>query len=401
MRMLPAGMHQTVRCSGRLLLVAFATAFAGPATHGGQNPSSQQIALSSPRDYQVFQRQNREAGRILICGRAALPADQAEVRVTGRSLNGPLPGVWVQMKLTKASGEFHGSVTEPAGGFYRVDIQLLRHHESVGAATVAHVGVGEVFVVSGQSNATNYGEVRQTSQTRMVVAFDGTSWRIADDPQPGVQDHSSKGSFIPQFGDALYRRYGVPIGIAAVGHGSTSVRQWLPAGDRIYVMPTMTKFVTRNGRGELVSDGILFDGMMLRIHQLGRHGFRALLWHQGESDADQPSGHQISPELYRKMMIRLIRAARRSAGWRFPWFVAEATYHSQQDPSSPSIEAAQRSLWHKGTALEGPNTDTLGSAYRQNRGKGVHFSDIGLRAHGALWAEAVEHWLDSILQSSR
>lgn len=322
------------------------------------------------------------------------------MRLIGPSLNGPLPGVWARVKLKKASGEFCGSVVEPAGGFYRVDIQFLRHNQAVGAATVAHVGLGEVFVVSGQSNATNYGEVRQTTET-MVVAFDGTSWRIADDAQPGVQDRSSKGSFIPAFGDALYRRYHVPIGIAAVGHGSTSVRQWLPAGDPIDVMPTMTKFVTHNSRDELVSDGTLFNGMMLRIHQLGKHGFRALLWHQGESDANQPTGHQISPEQYRKMIIQLIRAARKRAGWKFPWFVAEATYHTPQDPSSPPIEEAQRSLWHKGVALEGPNTGTLGSAYRQNHGQGVHFSDAGLRAHGALWADAVEHWLDPILASSR
>jgi hypothetical protein len=43
--------------------------------------------------------------------------------------------------------------------------------------------------------------------------------RIADDPQPGVQDTSSRGSFIPAFGDALYAKYHVPVGIADVGHG--------------------------------------------------------------------------------------------------------------------------------------------------------------------------------------
>ena len=45
-------------------------------------------------------------------------------------------------------------------------------------------------------------------------------------PQPGVQDNSRKGSFIPSFGDALYRRYHVTIGIPSVGHGSTSGLSW-------------------------------------------------------------------------------------------------------------------------------------------------------------------------------
>lgn len=353
------------------------------------------ITLTSPLDYQVFQRQTWQTGRVEIRGETRLTADKAEARVTGTSLAAPLPDNWVRLRYSKSSGEFHASLREPAGGFYQVEIRILRHGRQLAAAIVPHVGVGEVFVVSGQSNATNYGEVRQKVETGMVVAFDGTSWRIADDPQPGVQDHSSKGSFIPAFGDALYRRYRVPIGIASVGHGSTSVRQWLPNGYPVDVMPTMTKFVTRNAHGELISDGTLFNGMMQRIHQLGKHGFRALLWHQGESDANQPAGHQIPAATYRNMMVELIRASRRSAGWNFPWFVAEASYHTPQDPSSPSIEEAQRSLWVSGLALQGPDTDTLGSEYRQNHGKGVHFNSAGLKAHGQLWAEAVETWLDS------
>jgi hypothetical protein len=236
--------------------------------------------------------------------------------------------------------------------------------------------------------------VRQVTETRMVSAFDGRSWRIADDPQPGVQDNSHKGSFIPAFGDALYRNYHVPIGVADVGHGSTSVRQWLPAGDPIYVMPTMTRFVSRNAQGQLVSDGTLFNGMMQRIHQLGRHGFRALMWHQGESDSNQPAGHNISAAMYRRMMVELIKGSRREAGWNFPWFVAEATYQPKA-PSAPDIKAAQRSLWRRGLALEGPDTDSLSPAWRQNHGKGVHFNNEGLKKHGQMWAAAIEAYLNT------
>jgi len=355
-----------------------------------------QITLTSPLDYQVFQRSGALKGRVEIRGAAHLPADRIEARLTGNSLKGPLPGNWVRMHLDKASGAFHASLSTVPGGFYQLQVRALRAQAPVAEATVAHVGIGEVFVISGQSNSTNYGEVRQTTETGMVVAFSGRSWQIANDPQPGVQDSSSKGSFIPAFGDALYRRYHVPIGIAAVGHGSTSVRQWLPAGEPVYVMPTMTRFVTHNAAGELVSDGTLFNGMMARIHQLGKHSFRAMLWHQGESDAHQPEGHQITAAQYRQMMVELMRASRKSAGWKFPWIVAEATYHSPSDPSDPELVQAQRSLWRRGLAIEGPDTDSLGSEYRQNHGAGVHFSDRGLKAHGMLWAKAVEQYLDKL-----
>jgi hypothetical protein len=212
-----------------------------------------------------------------------------------------------------------------------------------------------------------------------------------------VQDTSKNGSFMPAFGDALYRKYQVPIGVAPVGHGSTSVRQWLPADSPVLTMPTMTRYVTHNAQNALVSDGTLFNGMMMRIDQLGKHGFRALLWHQGESDAHQAPEHSITANQYRNMMIELIRVSRKNAGWNFPWIVAEATYHSPNDVSDPAVEQAQRSLWQSGIALEGPNTDALGSEYRQDHGAGVHFSDAGLKAHGALWAEAVERYLDQMV----
>jgi hypothetical protein len=231
----------------------------------------------------------------------------------------------------------------------------------------------------------------------MVTAFDGHTWRIADDPQPGVQDNSSKGSFIPPFGDALYGKYRVPIGVADVGHGSTSVRQWLPAGERFAPQPTTSKFVHQTASGDWESDGALFNGMMARIVQLGPHGFRALLWHQGESDAHQPAGHEISGAEYARMLTLIIEASRRYAGWDFPWFVAQASYHTPADPSTPEIREAQRSLWQAGIALAGPDTDQLTGLYRQNNGTGVHMSDAGLRAHGKLWAETVAAWLDDIL----
>jgi hypothetical protein len=128
------------------------------------------------------------------------------------------------------------------------------------------------------------------------------------------------------------------------------------------------------------------------------HGFRALLWHQGESDSHQPPEHDIDAATYRSMMVSLIRASRKEAGWDFPWFVAQASYHTPEDMGCPPIREAQRSLWRRGLAMEGPDTDTLTAAYRQNGGKGTHMNDAGLKAHGLLWADKVSEYLDGILR---
>src|SRR5207248_715339 len=153
----------------------------------------------------------------------------------------------------------------PAGGWYRLEIRAVDAQTSRNVVVINHVGVGEVFVVAGQSNSSNYGAERQKVQSGLVVNFDGAQWRIADDPQPGVQDRSNKGSFIPAFGDALAARFHVPIGVACVGCGSTSIRQWLPKGHKIEIHPTTNAFVKEIAPGQWESSGQLYDGMLNRV----------------------------------------------------------------------------------------------------------------------------------------
>jgi len=384
---------------GRLIVFLLASLTAAFPAQARTNPAEPAVVLSidSPVDYQVFQRQTRDRGKILIHGHIPHGCPRVEARLLGNSNFGTLPDQWERLPLDCRSHTFRSEWSVPAGGFYAFDVRALKSGKPVFESRVAHLGVGEVFVIAGQSNSTNYGEVRQQTSSGMVVSFSGDTWVIANDPQPGVQDHSTKGSFIPAFGDALYERYRVPIGVASVGHGSTSVRQWLPKGEVVNVPPTMSKFVISSAPNSLESTGELFDGMMKRIDQLGRGGFRALLWHQGESDSNQRPEHRITGDEYRRMLEQIISESRHVAGWDFPWFVAQVSY-SPKSSSSPPIREAQQSLWKAGIALEGPDTDTLTGEYRQNNGAGVHFSASGLQAHGKLWAEKVEAYLDPILK---
>ena len=195
----------------------FATA-QQPAAPAAPATTASDVILTSPLDYQIFQRETRLQGTISIRGRSLVPADKAEARVVGQSISGLLPAKWHKLSLDQHTGELRADIETVAGGFYEVDVRVRHAADLVETLVVAHVGVGEVFVVSGQSNSTNYGEMPQVTTTGMVTSFSGDAWRLANDPQPGVQDNSKKGSFIPSFGDALYRRYRVPIGVASVGH---------------------------------------------------------------------------------------------------------------------------------------------------------------------------------------
>jgi hypothetical protein len=193
----------------------------------------------------------------------------------------------------------------------------------------------------------------------------------------------------------MAQRFKVPIGLVACGVGATSVREWLPKGDAMAAPPTTGAHTYATGSNAWASTGELFDKLVSTSKQIGK--FRAVLWHQGESDNHQPPDREISPALYTKYLQRVIDASRAQAGWQVPWFVALASYHTPEDRGSAELRAAQRSLAADGLALQGPNTDELGPEFREDKGRGVHFNARGLQKHGELWADKVTPWLEAQL----
>jgi len=348
-----------------------------------------ELTLSSPSDFQVFQRQTRTEGRLTIAGRIKDAAgSQVEIRLVGCQGKGE----WRPID-TGVQEDFAIMLSVPSGGWYRCEARLTQGGRTLAENAVAHVGVGEVFLVAGQSNSANYGEEKQVSKSGLASSFDGKGWQAANDPQRGATGNG--GSFMPPLGDALAAKFGVPIGFIPIGIGATSVREWLPAGVPFPSPPTIVSRVVKRPDGAWECKGAAYDTLVARQKHLGPHGFRAVLWHQGESDANQKDPTRTLPgSLYQAHLGRIISDSRQAAGWDAPWFVAQVSYHVPGDEASADIREAQAALWKTGPALQGPDSDALKGDLRERGGKGVHFSGIGLRAHAASWAEKITPWLE-------
>lgn len=318
------------------------------------------LTLLSPKNCQIFQRQSKFRGRILVSGRAERECDTIAARLSGKSPEGrPLPGKWQPVPLEKLTRSFYVELPAAAGGWYAVEIRAMKGSQPVAMAGVDKVGVGEVFAIAGQSTAANANEERAKPASGMVSFFNDSQWQLADNSQPDAHDETLRGGFWLAFGDAMAAKYHVPIGIA-----TTSA--WQPGGE-------------------------LHDGIITSIRQLGPAGFRAVLWHQTEADAGG------KPEYYYQDMTAIIRASTALAGWQFPWFVAHVSHPNVEKPSSDAIRLAQNKLWDDGIALEGPDADTLDGTHRINSGNGVHFNLKGLAAYGKIWAGKVGAYLDRVL----
>ncbi|MFN0244825.1 MAG: sialate O-acetylesterase [Planctomycetota bacterium] len=324
------------------------------------------LELVSPQERQVFQRDQYGKARVVVAGRCSdeLKAIGVTVYLADRTSL-----AWRSLALTDVPGplhEFHGEIEVPEGGWHKLAIELRQSHtyqEPVGV----DIGVGEVFVIAGQSNSANFGEERFPALDDRVSAFDGKRWSLAADPMPGVQDGSQDGSPWPLFGKLMRESLDVPIGIASTGFGGTTIGEWQPN--------------TKAKRGGYEFE--LYAGLRDRVRALG--DVRAILWHQGESDAERNTTRDEYVARFEKLASQLDA----DTGAKHTWITARATFQPMTPPARMEIiRSAQTLLWERGLALRGPDTDDMLGTLRHSTDH-VHFNRAGLEEHARRWHASV------------
>lgn len=302
---------------------------------------------------------------IAIRSDVALEGATALVRVVPSTGIEEVPP-WRRVELAAGDGAgLHvGTLRVRAGGWYRLEVRVTPPVGEPLEGSVEPFGVGEVFLVAGQSYATNTNDERLVvaDARDRVTALDVASgaWRIADDPQP-VPDSSDGGSIWPAVGDALVAALDVPVGFVNVAWGGTSSEQWQPGTP-------------------------LHERLVAAGRDVGR--FRAVLWQQGESDV---IAHTATDD-YVAAVERIRGAAVRGWGFEPPWLLAKSTHHPTvyDDPEGEGrIRAAVDRLASLPGFAPGPDTDTLRGESRGGIGSRCHFSAVGQRSAAALWTTVI------------
>ena len=320
------------------------------------------IVLTEPHGSFIAQRQENNLGTVRVAGvfDTAL-SDSVQIRAV--EIDGGAASAWQTVPST--NGQFSSDIEYPAG-WYQIEARSINGGETMhSTSTIRPIGVGEIFVVAGQSNSANSGLPTTAPEDDRVLALnDNQTWELAADPQPLAT--GTGGSPWPAFGDLLAEQLDVPIGIASVGWGGTSVQEWLPGADGPDVGP-------------------LYDRLGDVLRELGPGGARAILWHQGETDAL----NETDQETYAAQLSEVIAQSRTDAGFEIPWGVALAAFQPQNptDANAVILDAQRDVIRDDPLVFAGPNTDLLGPELRFDN---VHFNEEGLRVHGSLWFDAVQ-----------
>ena len=336
------------------------------------------LVLTSPLPHQVVQREGFEPGRSHDHNVNGAELGYADVEVRGTNPGG-IKGTWefrvvamangfgrdsdwIGMEIEEEGQAFHGLAEVNAGGWYRLEVRCTNDGKTLAEGLVEPFGVGEVFVVAGQSYAAGANDelLKITDPSQCVSAYDWQSktWQTANDPQPHVGDG---GTIWPPLGDLLVPMLRVPVGFVNTSVGGTSSGQWMPEGDL---------------HKRMVSAGSAVGS------------FRAVLWQQGESDVIE----KMSTDGYMKNMTKIREAAARE--WRFEptWLLAKSTLHPTvyNDPlGEERIRSAIQQLWKRPHFAPGPDTDLLSGENRGDIKSRRHFTGIGQRRAALLWFVAV------------
>lgn len=390
------------------------------------------VSLSLPQQFEVFQRSSAQSGLIYVQGTCSPKSSFVTITVadpTGKVIGGG--------PIQASGGSFKGSVTVPAGGWYTVSADEGQNGPAI---TVPTVGVGEVFLSAGQSNSVQTGESPQpsgplVSAGNLTVGPGGSSpaiqWSKEIDPgTPYVVDYQHFGSPWSSFATEISQATGVPVTVIPVGCGGTRITQWLPP-ESPSNPPDLSNGCATSAIHWIVlppTPGNLYNRLLQAAQALQPIGsFRAVLWHQGESDAINIFEHLVNPPGavpggvidrygYNSALTTLVHQLNSDLGKPVTWVIANASYFPSSDvnpaanctltgtgipanvqKSMNEVIQGQNLAIQQGLVLQGPNTDQFAGSplrYEGNDngtilGACIHFSTLGVAMHGAYWAASV------------
>jgi hypothetical protein len=367
-----------------------------------------QVTVSYPDTRAIFQRNNNNQCPVYIAGNYTSFADKVEARAIPRPFT-PVQGTlvnWTTIQINPANGYFYGNLTV-SGGWYDIEVRCWNGTTLLGTASVQRIGVGEVFVIAGQSNATgdnglaaqgNYGPRADDDRVSVVnynvsypTNYGGIVLPRAEfsrlDSTFNVSPFGTSAWCWGALGDTLTKRLNVPIAFFNAGWSGSGADAWsISANDST---ATPTNFIT-------YPRGLPYGNLRAALHfYVAQFGVRAVLWHQGETD----NLNNTSRNDYGSYLKNIIQKSRVHSGKaNLAWVVSKASRYKLPPtlPISriwqPVIDGQNDVIGNNGNTqpnftnlvFDGPDTDPfVGPNIRMN--DSVHFAGNGHRILANLW----------------
>lgn len=289
---------------------------------------------------------------------------------------------WTRVNFSIDENGFEGkweiTLSIRAGGLYRIECGIdvkspLKPKGWIVRGDVRfHVGVGDLFVIAGQSNAAGFAKdwARDESSLWVHLYRNSHTWDLACHPFTEFTDawdtpNEDKGvvGFSPflAFGKMFYAISHRPVGFIQTACGGTGIKRWDP------------------GR-----TGDLYHNMIERIRECGGK-VAGILWYQGCSDAE---GNELE-EAYCSSFSNMVNNLRRELNSDVPFFTVQLNreVYTNWDENFGKIRNDQRIL--ADTIPKTTILTTLNCSISDN----VHNNAHSCIEIGEKWARQCAHYL--------
>lgn len=269
-------------------------------------------------DWQIVQHHNGRA-QITLSGswlvpKAAVKQGVESARPLARVLSEEdnsqiIPWTYTESKKNEDSfsGNWNICLSLPAGGLYRIETGLETKGTAPGVLwmfrgdTRLHIGVGDVFIIGGQSNSAGYGKDFAFDPPELGVHLyrNRHVWDLATHPMnESAFGANAKNAEMGVSGTCPYLAFGknfrkfshYPVGLVATAMGGQAMKRWNPEGGKLYT--------------NMVDQAKACGG-----------DFAGVLWYQGCSDTDERNAGDYKEKLY-----NMIKAFRKELGYDIPFF---------------------------------------------------------------------------------
>ena len=323
------------------------------------------IKITYPESRAIFQRENDNTSTIYLSGSIYQPVDSVQARVQAEETGQGLNTDWITVQRNPQGGIFQGSI-RAKGGWYRLEVQAFAGGKVASTDVVRKVGIGEVFIITGQSNAQgfqNYGATGATDDRVNCVSYDNsTANSLADPPAPTFQQLTATSLIGPRgqsawcwgtLGDLLVKQYGVPVLFINTAWAGTTIKNWHDSADGI----TAKNIFAIGTPDENFPSGMPYANLVIALrYYCSLQGLRAVLWQQGETD-NIPL--HSTRQAYANDMQYIVNKTR-SDTERYPaWVLARSSYNLGQ--VSQDIIQAQNDVinTYNNNVFAGPFTDNI------------------------------------------
>ncbi|NBB20469.1 T9SS type A sorting domain-containing protein [Runella sp. CRIBMP] len=346
-------------------------------------PVFSQVGISFPTSRLVFQRSANNSATFVVSGtyQQSIP-DQVEAALVPFVAGQGTATNWQIVEKAPVGGVYSGTISG-GGGWYKLKVRVVRNGKVTDSTEVDRIGIGEVFLVAGQSNARgiqNYGAPAANDDRVSCFNYLNASFDPNELPEPTFS-HLNSDSYIAPYGysawswgalgDLLVSRFNVPVLFYNVALEGTTSRSWRESS---------TGYASNPYTGGVYINQLPYSQLKVVLRQFtSLTGVRAVLWHQGESDTQ----FNLSESEIVSNLQQVIGQSRNDAGQNISWVVSKVSYNMF---ASKAVINAQNTVINSTTnVFEGPSTDNI----QIPRPDGVHIQGNALITLAQQWNQSL------------